>query len=438
MSDRQYKSRVYFSTATTGTGTLTVGTAETGFRLPTSDLDTKEIDFIIEDGDAWEKSTGIYTHSGTTLTRVLVESSTASLLVLTGSAKVFIDLNDVAVNNMYRLNNDIATTAPGVGNDNTQGYAVGSRWTDVTADNTYLCQDVSTGAAVWAQTDAAAGSGDLVSTNNLSDVTSAATSLANLGGAALGANSDITSLAGLTTALTVAQGGMGAGTFTDGGILLGSGTAAVTAMGVLADGSIVVGDGTTDPVALAAFSSSTGNLLAAKGGVIGQQTIWVPASAMEAAVTTAAATSNAVEIGTSLFAARTMDFATDADDFAYFGIQMPKSWDAGALLIQFVWSATGTTANTVLWAIAATSLGDDEVLTTAFPTPTSPAADTNSTTADDLMISAEVSVTVGSTPAAEDYVIFEVSRDVSGDTLAEDARLHGIKIHYTIDTGVDD
>jgi len=169
----------------------------------------------------------------------------------------------------------------------------------------------------------------------------------------------------------------------------------------------------------------------------GQHTIWVPASAMEAAVTTAAASSNAVEIGTSLFAARTMDFATGADDFCYFGIQMPKSWNAGTLVCQFVWSATGTTANTVLWAIAATSLGNDEVLTTAFATPTSPAADTNSTTADDLMISAEVTVTVGSTPTAEDFVIFEVSRDVSGDTLAEDARLHGIKIHYTTDAGSD-
>ena len=169
---------------------------------------------------------------------------------------------------------------------------------------------------------------------------------------------------------------------------------------------------------------------------IGQHTIWFPASAMEAAASTAPATSNAVEIGTSLFAARTMDFATDADDYAYFGVQMPKSWDAGTLVCQFVWSATGTTANTVLWGLAATSLGDDEVLTTAFPAPTTQ-IDTNSTTADDLMVSPEVSVTVGSTPTAEDYVAFEVMRDVSGDNLAEDARLHGIKIHYTTDAGSD-
>lgn len=49
--------------------------------------------------------------------------------------------------------------------------------------------------------------------------------------------------------LAVAQGGTGAATLTDGGILVGSGTGAVTAMAVLADGEMIVGDGTTDPVA---------------------------------------------------------------------------------------------------------------------------------------------------------------------------------------------
>jgi len=66
--------------------------------------------------------------------------------------------------------------------------------------------------------------------------------------------------------LLVTAGGSGAGTFTDGGVLLGSGTAAFTAMGALADGSIIVGDGATDPVALAAFSGSNGTLKVANGG----------------------------------------------------------------------------------------------------------------------------------------------------------------------------
>ena len=53
----------------------------------------------------------------------------------------------------------------------------------------------------------------------------------------------------LSDTVTVAKGGTGATSLTDGGILLGSGTSAVTAMSVLGDGEMIVGDGTTDPVA---------------------------------------------------------------------------------------------------------------------------------------------------------------------------------------------
>ena len=53
----------------------------------------------------------------------------------------------------------------------------------------------------------------------------------------------------VTGTLPVANGGTGATTLTNGGILLGSGTGAVTAMAVLGDGEMIVGAGTTDPVA---------------------------------------------------------------------------------------------------------------------------------------------------------------------------------------------
>ena len=52
-----------------------------------------------------------------------------------------------------------------------------------------------------------------------------------------------------TGTVAVDKGGTGATSLTDGGVLLGSGTGAVTAMAVLADGEMIVGDGTTDPVA---------------------------------------------------------------------------------------------------------------------------------------------------------------------------------------------
>ena len=61
-----------------------------------------------------------------------------------------------------------------------------------------------------------------------------------------GSSADLTTLT-LDTALAVAEGGTGATTLTDGGVLLGSGTGAITATAVLSDGEMLVGDGSTDP-----------------------------------------------------------------------------------------------------------------------------------------------------------------------------------------------
>ncbi len=56
--------------------------------------------------------------------------------------------------NLAFTNNYGATTAPGVGNDISQGYSAGSVWinTATTPDTAYLCTDATTGAAVWLET----------------------------------------------------------------------------------------------------------------------------------------------------------------------------------------------------------------------------------------------------------------------------------------------
>ena len=55
----------------------------------------------------------------------------------------------------------------------------------------------------------------------------------------------------------VAQGGTGATTLTDTGVLLGSGTAAITPMAALAKGSLVVGQTAADPTALVVGANDT-------------------------------------------------------------------------------------------------------------------------------------------------------------------------------------
>jgi hypothetical protein len=65
-------------------------------------------------------------------------------------------------------------------------------------------------------------------------------------------------------AIDINKGGTNAQTFTDGGILLGSGTSAITALGVATNGQIPIGDGTTDPV-LATITGTTDEIAVANG-----------------------------------------------------------------------------------------------------------------------------------------------------------------------------
>jgi len=57
------------------------------------------------------------------------------------------------------LNNWTAVVAPVVTDDSASGYAIGSEWTDVTADKSYTLVDASVGAAVWKETTGGGGGG---------------------------------------------------------------------------------------------------------------------------------------------------------------------------------------------------------------------------------------------------------------------------------------
>ena len=77
------------------------------------------------------------------------------------------------------------------------------------------------------------------------------------GAAASGANSDITSLAGLTTPLSVAQGGTGAATLGDAGVLIGNGTGAVAVTGAGTSGQVLTSNGAgVDPTFQALVAST--------------------------------------------------------------------------------------------------------------------------------------------------------------------------------------
>ena len=172
----------------------------------------------------------------------------------------------------------------------------------------------------------------------------------------------------------------------------------------------------------------------------GVHTIWVPAGTMTARTTNGAA-SGTVETSTNKVMLKTLDFDASTIEYAQCSVRMPKSWDLGTLTAEFVWSHAATTTNFgVSWGIQAVALSNDDAADAAFGTAVY-ANDTGGTTNDVYVSPATTAVTVGGTPAAEDWVVVQVLRkadDGTNDTLAVDARLHGVSIKYTTSAATDD
>lgn len=81
------------TTATTGTGTITLGSAVSGFRTfaEAGATNGQTVSYAIRDGANSEVGRGVYTSSGTTLTRsVLISTNANSAINLSGTAEVFI------------------------------------------------------------------------------------------------------------------------------------------------------------------------------------------------------------------------------------------------------------------------------------------------------------------------------------------------------------
>jgi hypothetical protein len=155
--------------------------------------------------------------------------------------------------------------------------------------------------------------------------------------------------------------------------------------------------------------------------------------------TTAGAAAGTVEAATNDQMIRTFDFDTTTQEFVQFAVQMPKSYNLGTVVARFVWSHAATTTNFgVVWAIDAYAYSDNVGIDQTWGTEQL-IADTGGTTNNLYLTSETPAITIGGTPGSEEYVIFRVKRVPANgsDNMAIDARLHGVKIHYTTNAATD-
>lgn len=164
----------------------------------------------------------------------------------------------------------------------------------------------------------------------------------------------------------------------------------------------------------------------------GTRVVYVPATAMWPATTSGCAAIAKTELGTNDIDIQTLDFDTSSDEYAQFALQMPGNWDAGTVTFIPHWTAASG-SGTVVWALSGTSYANDDALDAA--SGTAQTSTDTLITANDLHIGPESSaITLAGTPAANEYVHFKLMRDVSADTLDQDAKLLGIQIIYTADS----
>ena len=120
---------VGMTTATTGTGTITLGSAISGYLTPAlaGVADGDVVAYAINDGAGSEVGTGTYTASGTTLSRTVRKSTSSNTAIsLSGGALVYITPS--AEDLRWRLAANTTFNVATTGNDTTGDGSSGSPW----------------------------------------------------------------------------------------------------------------------------------------------------------------------------------------------------------------------------------------------------------------------------------------------------------------------
>jgi len=202
-------------------------------------------------------------------------------------------------------------------------------------------------------------------------------------------------------------------------------------------GTITIADGANGNINIAPNGTGVVQAGGSAVKVAGKETIYVPASAMYPNTTNGCSGLTQVELSNGP-EIKVLDFDPSSDENAQFTVAFPKSWNEGTLTFQVFFTVTGTNTGTVAWGLSGVAIADNDSCNTAFGTNVVATAKAHSGTSNDINVTAESgSVTVAGSPSTDEFVFFQIMRDVSADDQTGDARLLGIKLFFTTDAAND-
>jgi len=110
--------RAKMLTGTTGTGAITLSTAVSGYQsfANAGVSDGSTVRYAIEEGENWEIGTGVYTASGTNLSRTVLESSNSgSAITLLGTAEVYVTATSEDFSSPIKVSSRVISNDTNVG-----------------------------------------------------------------------------------------------------------------------------------------------------------------------------------------------------------------------------------------------------------------------------------------------------------------------------------
>ena len=200
---------------------------------------------------------------------------------------------------------------------------------------------------------------------------------------------------------------------------------------IIPDGDLVLGS-----TAVTSTAAELNQLDGKVAKTAGKETIWVPASAMQPTTSNGCSALTTVETTSGRPDLVVLDFDKDSDEFAQFSVAFPKSWNAGTVTFQVFWAGIAATTD-VDWMVDAVAISNNTTIDVAYGTAVV-VTDNAQGAVEELNVSAESgALTIAGSPGDDELCFFRIGRDVSGDAMAGDARLVGIKLFFTTDLAND-